>query len=151
MRMCFLNKEMKQELTRCFHAGDVSLYCFQKLGTFMFDFFQFRLAKLLMGQMVAWSVLFLMEMNMTMVRILLYVSTCSLIFLFLHIYFENPYIYILVLQYLMSTLEMVNQFVSCLTIDQVLYLSSCSPAFDMILSCYSVIFHSFSGILFYFI
>lgn len=95
------------------------------VGLFMLFllFFIFRLEKLLMDQMMAWSGLFLMELNMIMVSIvvLLLPSLLYVNFVYtlnaLHLIYVNGHIF--VIQYLMLILEMVNPFGSCHIIDQV--------------------------------
>lgn len=106
-RMCFLNEEMKLVLAMQMFSCWGNLQMFSLFVKFFFNsfkswepltlfFFQCRLVKLLMGQTMAWSVLFLMEVNTIMVRILclsqlvvwlpflvytfIYIYSCSLVF-----------------------------------------------------------------------
>lgn len=72
----------------------------------------FRLVKLLMGQMMARAVLFLMEFNMTMVSILLLTVASYFVFVFLNL---NSFA-LSMIQFLMLILGMGSPLVSCPTI-----------------------------------
>lgn len=55
---------------------------FYLLSKLFFFFFLFRLVKLSMDQMTTWSVLYLMELSMTMVSIICCFETCNIVAFF---------------------------------------------------------------------
>ena len=114
----------------CLHFSSLSLsliFEFFLISLMFYIYIYLRLVKLLTDRTITWGVLFLMGLNMTLVRILcslttlIWLTICLYHLIFFWVISNNSVFYSVVTQYLMSILEMGSLFVSCPTIDQVFF------------------------------